>query len=349
MQNAEEQLLKQLLASKVQDSSEIEHHLFELCNLNCSFCGQDHDSKEGIDTILEKAHQTVEFMRNSPLKSHTVNVMGGEIFNDLVPDTVFSDYYEFYSIINNYAKGNNLTVRVNFVTNLIFSKNTSNVQKLLEQCGDNVWISTSYDFAGRGLDLNRMMMFKRNLEIFKPRIGVVGFVLAKPSIRKLIADKDKFFKEVLYMNFPLYFDYYVPEASSDKMMPSDQEMLDAFSFIAENYPEVEPVKSMLKNKENKMTCFSLNKTTITPDGKEVKCRYLKYDAEQFETPIDYSTNAGIINTHLERNECFSCEWYMRCTLGCFVSSDWAARERLPICFMKTFFNTAKDKGFLHQV
>jgi hypothetical protein len=347
MQNAEEQLLKQLLASKVQDSSEIEHHLFELCNLNCSFCGQDHDSKEGIDTILEKAHQTVEFMRNSPLKNHTVNVMGGEIFNDLVPDSVFDDYYKFYTVINDYANLNNLTVRINFVTNLIFTKNTEAVKRLLKLCGDNVWISTSYDFAGRGLDLNRMMMFKRNLEIFKSRIGVVGFVLAKPSIRKLIADKDKFFKEVLYMNFPLYFDWYVPENSADKMMPSEQDLLDALLFVAKKYPKIEPVKSMLENRENKMTCFSLNKTTILPDGKEVKCRYMEYEPEQFETPIDYSTNSGIINAHLERNECFSCEWYTRCPLVCFVQSDWAGRERLPVCFMKTFFNTTKAEGLLN--
>lgn len=343
MQNAEERLLNQLLASKVQDSSEIEHHLFEKCNLNCSFCGQDHDSEEGMDTILEKAHQTVAFMATSPLRSHTVNVMGGEIFNDLIPESVFEDYYTFYRIINDYAAANDLTVRINFVTNLIFGKNLTHVKHLLGRCNDNAWISTSYDFAGRGLDLNRMMQFKRNLAELKPYIGVVGFVLAKPSIRKLIADKDKFFKDELYANFPLYFDWYVPENSADKMMPSEQEMLDALLFVADKYPQIEPVKSLLENEENKMTCFSLNKTTILPDGREVKCRYMEYEAEQFLTPIDYSTNSGIINAHLERNECFSCEWFNRCQFRCFVQSDWAGLERLPTCMFKTFFNKTVGK------
>lgn len=343
MQTADELLLNQMLASKIQESTEIEHHLFEKCNLNCSFCGQDHDSEEGMDSIIEKAYQTIEFMKSSSLKNHTVNVMGGEIFNDLIEESVFEDYYKFYQIIKDYAVSNDLTVRINFVTNLIFTKNIPNVKRLLERCTDNVFISTSYDFAGRGLDLNRMMSFRANLQTFKPYIGVVGFVLAKPSIRKLLADKDKFFKNELYANFPLYFDYYVPENSADKMMPSEQEMLDALLFVADKYPKIEPVKSLLENEENKMTCFSLNKTTILPDGKEVKCRYMEYEVEQFHTPIDYSTNSGIINSHLERNECFSCQWFHRCMFRCFVQADWAALERLPICLFKTFFNETVGK------
>jgi len=332
------QELRQLLGTKVPKSSEIEHHLFELCNLNCSFCGQDHDSKEGIDTILEKAHQTVEFMKSSELREHTVNVMGGEIFNDLVDEKVFEDYYQFYKIIHDWAQANDRTVRINFVSNLIFSKNLTHVKHLLGRCTDNVWISTSYDFAGRGLDLNRMMLFKHNLAELKPYIGVVGFVLARPSIRKLLEDKDKFFKEELYPNFPLYFDWYVPESSADKMMPSEQEMLDALLFVAEKYPQIAPVKDLLENEENQMTCFSLNKTTILPDGREVKCRYMEYEPEQFLTPIDYSTNSGIIESHLSRNECLSCEWYKRCQFRCFVQSDWAALVREPVCIFKTFFN-----------
>ncbi|BCM95112.1 putative radical SAM superfamily [Burkholderia phage FLC6] len=330
-------ILNEMLSSKVQDSTEIEHHLFEYCNLNCSFCGQDHDSKVGMESIIDKAHKTVDFIFHSKKKKHTINVMGGEIFNDKIETNVFLDYYKFYEIIEKVCRDLGVEFQINWVTNLIFTENREMVQWLMNKTKAHARISTSYDFAGRGLDINRSLVFKHNLNLFKEHIGVVGFVLTKPAIRKLLNSTDMFFQTVLYPNFPLYFDWYVPEKSSNKMMPSEQEMLDALLFVADKYPNIEPVKSMLENEHNKMTCFSLNKTTILPDGKEVTCRYLEYDKEKFNNDIDYSSNANIIQAHLDRNECYSCNFYDRCQFRCFVQADWAELERLPTCFIKTFF------------
>lgn len=332
----QEQYLNALLGDKITKSSEIELHLFEYCNLSCSFCGQDHKNKEGMNTIVEKARQVVDFIAASPMDSHIVNIMGGEIFNDDIPESIFADYVAFCTIINDYARAQAQEVRFNFVSNLIFSKNTAQVEQVLAVV-KNSMLSTSYDFAGRGLDINRMLTFKRNLQHFKERVGVVGFVLTRPAIRKLIENKDKYFKEVLYPNFPLYFDWYVPEATADKMLPSEQEMLDAFNYIAKHYSKVEPVNAMLANEFNQMTCYSLNKVTILPSGKEVTCRYLDYKPEEFEHPIDYSSNANIVQAHLERHDCLSCEYYQRCQFRCFVQADWSKLERLPQCFIKTFF------------
>lgn len=331
--------LQMVLKDKAPDSSEIEHHLFEKCNLNCSFCGQDHDSEVGMDSIIDKALQTVDFMTKSPLKKHTINVMGGEIFNDLIEWGTIAKYFQFYEIIRKYCEDTNTEFRINFVTNLIFQKNVEMVDWLMSKTDPkHVMLSTSYDFAGRGLDINRSIVFKKNIQHYKDRIGVVGFVLTKPSIRKLLSGKDKFFKEVLYAQFPLYFDWYVPEKAAAKMLPSEQEMLDALLFVAEHYPNIEPVKSMLENDTNKMTCYSMNKTTILPDGKEVTCRYLNYEEKDFLTEIDYSTNDGIIQSHLDRHDCLSCKWFQRCQFRCFVQADWAELERLPDCFIKTFFD-----------
>lgn len=337
----QEGFLQNVLASKLPESSEIEHHLFEFCNLNCSFCGQDHKSTVGMDSIVDKAHQTVDFIMRSPLKMHTINVMGGEIFNDGIGVDVFLQYFEFYEIIRKACADLKVDFQINWVTNLVFKENREMVDLLLEKTAMHSRISTSYDFAGRGLNLNKKMLFEYNLLYYKKYIGVVGFVLTAPAIRKLIANKDRFFRDILYGNYPLYFDWYVPEKTAEKMMPSEQETLDGLLFIAENYPEVEPVKSLLQNKENKMTCYSLNKTTILPDGKEVKCRYMEYEPDQFQNPIDYSSNANIITAHIERHDCMSCEWYEKCQFRCFVNADWGKLERLPECLFKLFFEKTK--------
>lgn len=332
-----EQYLKHLLVNKLTDSSEIELHLFEYCNLACSFCGQDHDSKEGMNTIVDKAQQVIDFMKSSSMNAHCVNIMGGEIFNDDIIDSVFADYIVFCNLINTYADQTGQSVRFNFVTNLIFSKNIANVERVLATI-QNSMISTSYDFAGRGLDINRMLAFKANLERFKERIGVVGMVMTRPSIRKLLANNDRFFKEKLYPNYPIYFDWYVPENSADKMMPSEAEILDALLYLADEYPKIEPVRSLLENEQNKMSCYSLNKVTILPTGKEVTCRYLEYDKDKFHNEVDYSSNANIVEAHLDRQGCMGCEWFDRCQFRCFVQADWKAQERMQTCFMKEFFN-----------
>lgn len=328
--------IKQVLASKLPNSTEIELHLFEYCNLSCSFCGQDHKNKEGMNTIVEKADQVIDFMDASPLRRHTVNIMGGEIFNDDIPESVFSDYMSFYKKIRSYCLATGQFVQFNWVTNLIFTKNIEHVKRLMFFT-QNSKISTSYDFAGRGLDINKQMIFKANLERFADKIGVVGFVLSRPSIRKYLANTDRYFKEVLYPNFPLYFDWYVPEGAADKMLPSEAEMLDALLFTAKEYPNIAPVVDLLENEYNEMTCFSLNKVTILPTGREVTCRYLEYKPEQFNTPIDYSTNEPIIDAHITKNECMSCEWFNRCQFRCFVQSDWKELERLDRCMFKIFF------------
>lgn len=338
----QEEFLKNVLQNKVPESSEVEIHAFEFCNLSCSFCGQDHKSTEGMDTVVQKARQAVDFIMRSALKKHTINFMGGEIFNDKVGPEVFVQYHQFYEIIRKACEDLKVDFQINWVTNLIFRENTEMVDMLLEKTRKHSKISTSYDFAGRGLNLNNQLLFQRNLMRYRKYIGVVGFVFTAPSIRKMMLNKDKFFKEVLYPNFPLYFDWYVPEKAAEKMMPSEQQMLDGLVFLANNYPQVEPVKSLLENNENKMTCFSLNKTTIQPDGSEVKCRYMKYEEGEFQTEVDYSSNANIIQKHLDRHDCLSCEWYNRCGLVCYVNADYAKKERLPVCFLKTFFETTKE-------
>jgi len=143
------EFLKHVLKDKVPDSTEIELHLFEFCNLSCSFCGQDHDSEEGLNTVSEKAKQVIDFMQKSGKTSHIVNSMGGEIFNDLVPDETLSQYWDFYTEINDWCINNNHKVRFNWVTNLIFQK-SERVLDLITRMRDvsgNAYISTSYDFV----------------------------------------------------------------------------------------------------------------------------------------------------------------------------------------------------------
>lgn len=336
-------ILNHILKDKITDSAEIEIHFFEYCNLACAFCGQDHDSLVGMSTVLNKIERVCSFIDGSSMSSFVVNMMGGELFNDEINDSLFADYTEFALAVHSHAAAAGKTTIVNWVTNLVFD-NYQRVEQLISTLtllGVNVNISTSYDFAGRPLTDVKKETFFINLHRFKNHIYTIGFVLTKQAIKRIMQNKDEVF-EYLYANYPLYFDYYVPERLSQHMIPSDREHLDVFLYLAEHYPNVAPVSDWVKHEFNKMTCYSLNKLTLLPDGEEVTCRYLKYDEEDFNTPVDYKSNANIIQSHLDTYGCLSCEHYNRCSFRCFVQADWSNRERMDTCLYKEFFNIILD-------
>ena len=338
--NMEESVLKSILSRKLSNCSEIELHLFEFCNLNCSFCGQDHNSKVGFETIQEKALDAMAFMHKSHHSAHIINIMGGEIFNDEIPDDLFKEYLAFGNSIIEYASQNNQKIILNWVTNLIFKRKERVFELLnsLQGRGVEVNISTSYDFDGRGYAGKVNSIFARNIREFKEYIYTVGFVLTAPAIKNYLNHSDDFFHE-LYKNYTLFFDYYVPEEkNSDKLMPSDHDLYEAFVYTATHYPNIYPVKDWLENKENKMTCYSLNKLTILPNGNHVTCRYLNYGKNAFKNPIDYNSNANIVSSFIQEHECLSCQWYDRCSMRCFVQADWAKREKMQTCLYKKFFD-----------
>lgn len=339
--------LNEILKDKINEQAEIEIHFFEFCNFSCHFCGQDHDDRTGMDTIVEKSVQTNEFIRNSPMKHFIINMMGGELFNDEVPDELFQDYRDFAYEVDQYAKSLGKTCTFNWVTNLSFEK-WGRVRHLLfdlKTQGLDTNISTSYDFTGRPVHTIKETIFYKNLERFKDYIYTVGFVLTKPSINFLLRRTDPFF-DYLYQNYPLYFDYYVPErGSADTLMPSDRDQLNAFLHIAKYYPKVAPVCDWLKNERNKLTCYSTNKITILQDGREVKCRYMKYKPNDFITELDYSSNENIIEAHLDRWDCQSCEYYDKCSFTCFVQADWAAKERMDTCLYKEFYKEIESGSY----
>lgn len=335
---SENSFLYHVLKDKLPISSEIELHLFDFCNLRCTFCGQDHESKEGMEEIRNKILPVQEFISKNTIDSHIVNIMGGEIFNDEVPDHLFKDYENLATSIHEHAQSLGHQCTFNWVTNLVFKKShrVENLLTALKSKGISTNLSTSYDFSGRKTSLWKEDLFKENLEKFKTNIYTVGFVMTKPTIQFLLNQNDPYF-EYLYGQFPIYFDFYVPEKTARFLMPSDQDMLDAYLFLAKRYPKVSPVKELLTRRENRMTCYSLNKLTLLPSGKEVKCRYLKYETHEFNNPIDYSSNENIVTAHLEENGCLSCEWFERCSFRCFVQADWSTRVKTPDCFFKTFF------------
>lgn len=285
-------------------------NFFEACNLRCSFCWQDHNDFSGIDDIPAKAEMVLS--NYTPGKVPVINIMGGELFMDELPDSVFDDYLEFARRI---AHLPNHTL--NIVTNLVFNKVTRVVGFLdtLTEIGVNYRLTTSYDPKGRFTE-RTFSVFERNLETFMGDVECISVVLTKPNIVTLMAGDERF--ERLAITHHFFFDYYSPEKNVNAMLPTEDDIVDFLIWLNGKYPTFEPVRSMRVNGENQTSCKA--SVVILPDGEVGGCRLLA-DKKQFRSPVQDESIGTATASFVTERGCMQCQHFQYCVLGCFLQSD----------------------------
>ena len=330
---------KSILESKRSEREEFFVNLFEYCNLSCPFCWQDHDDITGMDRIIPNAYLLIETMKRKNIQIADINVMGGELFCDEIPDHLFDDYRSFARIINNYAERHDIDIKITWVTNLVYTKN-ERVLSLLEDLGKEmkVGIVTSYDPTGR-FNKESLDLFLKNLPLYKD-MGSISICLTRPNIKAMLRDDDEVFK-FLYDNYDIYVDYYSPEKNAKIFAPSDTELLQVFYHLIDNYPNVGPIKQWIERENNEMTCRSSN--ILLPDGGQGKCRKLVASETypEFKTKITeegIQDNSNMEHRFLMENYCLTCEYFQRCGLGCYLHSNYTERVELDDCVFKITFD-----------
>lgn len=341
-----------ILADKRDDKDEFFINFFEYCNLNCSFCWQDHDSKVGIDTVVNLADKVISGVIASQRTGIDINIMGGELFCDEIEDRLFDDYRKFTYKVEEQAVQHGKQCMYNWVTNLIYS-NTDRVQSFMDDLqaeGINTTVTTSFDFAGR-FNPKTLNIFLENLEKLEDYVRSISVILTKQNIEQLLKDDNEVFKH-LYKKFPgglttrssypptkrIYFDYYSPGWPGEpaNIAPSDELLYQGLTFLIDNYPECGPVWDWVNQLENKMTCRT--SLIFLPTGDTGRCRLLAGKQEDFGQPITFVDNKNMELAFIEKNQCLNCEYFKRCGLGCYLHSDFMRRPKLPECVFKLIFD-----------
>lgn len=334
-------ITKQILENKRPVNGEIELTLFEHCNIVCDFCHHDKDSTVGmtlvdmmakiptIENFLQQKQNQVDFMQ--------INVVGGELFQDEQMEELCAKYWVLMSRLKPLFDKYNHVMKVVWVSNFLFKK-VDVVKTLLDNMrGINIdtQLIASYDFDGRPMS-NR---YRKNIKFYGPEyISSINCVGTVSSIATFMEDGDDYFKW-LYATFPIYFDDYIPDKGYSDEIPSDLLIYEWYKFVADNYPQISPIRELIENDNNPMHCLSLNKLTIFPDGSVSNCRWNRYDQSDFKTEYQPADNAGMMQTFLDEHNCLSCEYYNRCGFRCFTQHDWIDRTRnMSTCTMKAFYN-----------
>lgn len=331
---------KELLESKRPSIGEIELTLFENCNIECDFCFHDKKSTVGtsyeemlsklplIDGHLKKLSGRVQFVQ--------VNMVGGELFQDHWMEEKCDQYFKLMVEIQDLADKHNLRLESVWVSNFLWKKKEVIGQLIqdLRDIGIPSSLIASYDLSGRPMS-NR---YYTNLSAMKDYISTVNLVATKQAIQAVVNRTDPFF-DTLYSQFELYFDDFIPDKGSEWQLPSDTELLQFYKFLADNYPNIHPIKGLIENRYNEMHCLSLNKITIFPDNRTSNCRWHRYDQSDFNTELNMADNSGMMQEFIDQNGCLQCDYFSRCGFRCYTQWDWRTRERdLGDCVMRAFFD-----------
>lgn len=305
--------------------------LFELCNMRCSFCHQDHDSKTGLDPVsmMEKVQTLIEVTdHNTPI---VVNVTGGELFMDTLPDEYFETYFAIgVAILEHFSE-----VKLVFGTNLVY-RDVDRVTRLMERLrsiDDRVYLATSYDPAGRFAGDQRQVFFD-NLDKVKAFVDTVNVVLTKQNIQTFLQGKEGPEFKAMCDEYDVYFDHYIPSQLYKHHQPDEDLIGDLYLKLNEAYPNSHPIKGWKEDVVCETTCRSTK--IINKDGVVSTCwSEAGKDAILDEAEGLLAKDAAEV-AFVEHYGCFECEFYSRCGLRCFLH-DSVLGEKSKVCSIKEMF------------
>jgi len=326
-----------ILERKRDPEQEYTLHLFEYCNLRCSFCWQDHENRVGLDTILEKLEPIEKFLQTETRHSVVFNAMGGEVFApDIFDNNLLQQYKDLSLGIKHLADKYNKGVKINWVTNLVTDK-IKEIEELFsysKNIGLHANLVTSYDPRGR-FNINDFMVFKKNMEYFGKRVSCISMLLNAPNIDYILKDKDNYFRKLYDEGYYIYFDYYMPDESAEFQAPTDAQLRDVFKHLIDKYPKVHPIADWIENDSNYASCRSSK--LVLADGTMCQCGNLVQDEKVikfYSSKIEKMDNSKIEDRFLEKYDCVSCEYLDRCSFSCFMQHDYKFREELDECVYK---------------
>jgi len=343
-------IIKSLIGKKAPNYTEIEVSFFQLCALHCRFCWQDTYDPTGVSSIVDKADTAIAYLFSQKEKLQPniqVHLLGGELFED--SNDYYDQYLEFILKIKKHCDLNLVDKKLMFVflTNMNF-KLESTKKKLeiflekLTNFNINFILTTSWDPTGRPLKGEESTNFHQNITYFKKYLAEITFVLTKTTINKMLREDIPYLDLLYNSGFKIDYDYYMPTTQFDSLMPSDRDLLNIFRLMLKKYPKISKLKSFV-NKDieiGKLTCASLNKITILPDGTITNCRHLNYDQSHFATEIFNESNSEMILNFVTKKECLSCNYFNKCPMSCFVMADhkkFLENQELNECFYKILF------------
>lgn len=323
--------LVDILESKKGETKEAHLILFEYCNLRCSFCHQDHDDRKGIsiDAIMDKVDALIA--STNPNDHYVINLTGGELFLDDIPDEIFFAYYEAGKrLLENFQ--NAIVV---FGTNLVY-RDVGRVVRLVESLQEfgEVKLATSYDPAGRFNSSDRELFF-RNLFEVKHLVETVNVVITKQNIESILAGQEGEVFDFLCANYTVYFDHYIPSQMYQYLQPDEELISKLYLHLNDRHPNSYPIKDWRENLFNETTCRSTK--IVNKNGVVTTCWSEAGKDAILDEQEGLRAKTAAEERFMEKYNCLACEYYARCGMRCFLHHSFI-EDSNDVCQIKLMYD-----------
>jgi hypothetical protein len=333
--------------------------LHTLCNLRCKFCfetkekGIREDTKINIDYIKQLPDEICKTMipiiKRDDAKIFKADIMGGELFSDDLPDSIFDIYEEFvYSLESKLKKESpNIKFIYYFFSNGILT-NHKRVERFLKKFDSK--ITLSYDPVDRFSCNSQKEVWYETFKYFK-ECGAyvdVATLLTKRNIDAYI-EGDKFFELI---GPSIYVDNieYAPRLDYHKYLPNDDDLFNYYKWAIDNGKfNIAHVNDILKNKSSCNPgssymfgeCFGGQKKYICEcieDSPLDKEYYYGKCANQITPNTKYSIIESI---GVEKRGCLMCDYYNQCPKMCWKNILFDKYE-MTTCPIRRIYEYIED-------
>lgn len=341
---------------------EIVIYLFTKCNLNCSFCFQEHSADLDIDYIKSIPDTAMDLLSKDigeqpTIKQVDVRILGGELFSDNIPNSYFDLYADMVNEIRTRMASKFPDIQVDFIvtTNGVYKK-VDRLAKFLEDNNFKKLISISIDFVGRyPNETVKLRAYNTIKELAERGFNVrAGLVMTKRNIQYIL-DNPQEFKGLVekYKAEQIVFNFYIPNEGWEDDLPTDADMWRLFKFCIENKLFYVSIifylfETYLQQKFFTKTCEckyipTIMDGCITKDCTQTASsldRHLFYgdfvDEVTEENVSDVKASLGVT-----KRGCLSCEHYTYCPQLCWSLTTFKHFKAVK-CPLKSGYEMIKD-------
>ena len=309
--------------------------LHNLCNLNCKFCFETENgirkySDINLNYIKQLPDEIITvvspIISANNLEHAAVDIMGGELFSDNIPDSMFDVYREFvYELQSKLRKEiPNIKFRFTFFTNGVFTKH-ERVRDLI--LATSAKLNMSYDPIDRFASDKQRELWYSAFKYFKDTTNIkiaVSTVLTKKNIYAYI-NGDEIFEKI---GNALYIEAqeYSPRLDYEEYLPNDDDIFNFYKWALDNGKfNIDTIMDIINhiphcNKgftyafsegcDGKYTNYCIDSSSLSKE--------LFYGSHSKSIKDDTKLSNDTIHWGFEKRGCLLCEYYTKCSKMCWL-------------------------------
>ncbi len=304
------------------------------CNLRCKFCfetksgGIRENNKINVDYIRKLPRDIFDTIFPTMQKFNIIyfnmNIMGGELFSDDIPDEIFDEYYNFAKVLVNIFDEKGIQVKFTIISNGIYQK-YERILQFINTIGARIILS--YDPIDRFSCDQQKQIWKNTFDYFKNKHHI-RVLISTLLTRRTMYEYQHNDRMLLDTDRSIFVDtnIYVPRLDYHEYLPSDDDLFNFYQWcIDHELFNLSDINNIIAHKHicNQEWFFVFEEAkepslsdclegAVIPKDEYYGEYWNKINGHEVEC-LKYKQPIGIL-----KRGCYSCEYFNTCSEMCWT-------------------------------